>query len=208
MHDPGGNLLILKRWARICLALLAFTAIAVQLSIHVRMGFSLVNFFSYFTNLSNIVAACVLAWSAFKVAGLDALRALSAVNMTAVGLIFAVLLRDTDLGSLLPWVNVTLHYVMPCAVILDWLAFPPGVILGARHLAMCLAFPSLYLGYLVLRGRAIGWYPYPFLNPADAGGAAGVAVYAAAIAVTFLLAGWALLSLGNKIGSRSSFANG
>jgi len=31
-----------------------------QLAIHVQLGFSVVNFFSYFTNLSNAYVACVL----------------------------------------------------------------------------------------------------------------------------------------------------
>ena len=204
----GVNSLILKRCARLCLALLGFTAIAVQLSIHARMGFSLVNFFSYFTNLSNLLAAGVLAWSGSGLDCPDEVRAQSTVNMTVVGLVFAALLRDVDLGALLPWVNVVLHYVMPCAVVLDWLLFPPNPTLGDRRGSFLLVFPSVYLGYVLVRGAATGWYPYPFLNPVHAGGAIGVAGYAAGIAATFLLVGWALLSVGTKTKSRRNAANG
>jgi len=49
---------------RIAFALLTLTAISVQLSIHIRSGFDVLNFFSYFTNLSNIFAAGVLLLAA------------------------------------------------------------------------------------------------------------------------------------------------
>jgi hypothetical protein len=64
---------------------------------------------------------------------------------------------------------------------------------------LALAFPSAYLAYVILRGADTGWYPYPFLNPAHVGGYAGVAAYALGIAATFVLAAWALLTVGNRL---------
>ena len=121
------------------------------------------------------------------------------MNMAVVGLVFAVLLRDVDLGALLPWVNFVLHYVMPVAIVLDWLLKPPVAKLQAQHLALALVFPVVYLVYVVLRGASVGWYPYPFLNPANVGGYGGVAVYGLGIAATFLLVSWALLVAGNRL---------
>ncbi|MCY7355432.1 MAG: Pr6Pr family membrane protein [Lysobacter sp.] len=121
------------------------------------------------------------------------------MNMTVVGIVFAILLRDTDLGSLLPWVNVVLHYVMPCVVVLDWLLQPPRMKLGTRQLLSCQIFPAFYLAYVLIRGSMTGWYPYPFLDPGNVGGYGGVAVYAMGIAATFLISGWGLLTLGNKL---------
>lgn len=194
---------------RLFFAALAGVAIARQLFIHVQMGFSLVNFFSYFTNLSNSLAAGVLLFSAWRAAWApsataldDKLRGASVVNMAVVGIVFAALLRNVDLGALLPWVNFVLHYVMPCVVVLDWLLQAPQTRLGARQLLLVLVFPMLYLAYVLLRGSSTGWYPYPFLNPANVGGYGGVAVYAVCIALTFLLAGWALFALGNRLGKR------
>ena len=43
--------------ARPIFALLTLAAVGRQLVIHVESGFSVVNFFSYFTNLSNLLAA-------------------------------------------------------------------------------------------------------------------------------------------------------
>ena len=188
---------------RVALGLLTLGAIGRQLTIHVSLGLSVVNFFSYFTNLSNLFAALVLLWGARGLAGRgatgppDLVRAIAAVNVTVVGVVFAVLLRDVDLGALQPWVNVVLHYVMPCAVVVDWMVQPPRTRLEPRGIVICLAFPACYLSYVLLRGRAVGWYPYPFLNPDLVGGYGGVAMYAAGIALTFLAAGWALVALGN-----------
>jgi hypothetical protein len=194
---------------RLFVSLVTLVAVGWQLSIHVRMGFDVVNFFSYFTNLSNLFAAFVLLLTAFRFfsgratsASSDRLRAVSTVNMAVVGVVFTLLLRDVDLGALLPWINTWLHYVMPCAVVLDWLLQPPRTKLGARQLLVIQIFPLAYLAYALVRGTG-GWYPYPFLNPANVGGYGGVAVYAAGIALTFFVGGWVLLALGNKL-DRSS----
>jgi len=187
-------------FARLALALLACMAIGRQLVLHVQGAYSVLNFFSYFTNLSNIAAVLVLLLSVLARGGgwLDRARYLSAVNMAVVGLVFAVLLRNTDLGGLLPWVNVVLHYVMPVAIVLDWVLRPPSTPLGPRLVGVALVFPTVYLVYCVVRGASIGWYPYPFLDPARAGGQGAVAAYAVGIAATFLAVGWALHRAGQR----------
>ena len=189
--------------ARAILAALALAAIGWQLMLQLGAAHSVLNFFSYFTNLSNLFAAAVLAlgalgWPAIGAVARDAARFASAVNMAVVGIVFSVLLRNADLGALLPWVNFVLHYLMPVAVVAEWLLQPPAARLNAKHLGLVLAFPIAYLAYVLLRGASIGWYPYPFLNPANVGGYAGVAAYAAGIAATFILTGWILLALGNR----------
>ena len=188
---------------RIALALLTLAAIGLQWTIHVGASHPSLNFFSYFTNLSNLFACGVLLFSAWPASSAhararDVLRYLSAVNMAVVGIVFAILLRDVDLGDLLPWINTVLHYLMPCAVVADWLLRGPSTRLDARHWALALVFPTAYLAYVLLRGTATGWYPYPFLNPANVGGAGGVALYAVAIALTFMAVGAALLALGRR----------
>jgi len=117
-----------------------------------------------------------------------------------------VLLRDADLGALLSWINFVLHYVMPVAVVLDWLVDPPRATLDTKNFLLALVFPFIYLAYLFVRGAATGWYPYPFLNPANVGDYGGVAMYSAGIAITFLVAGWALLAVGNRLSTARSRA--
>ena len=198
---------------RLGFGLLALTAIGRQLAIQIELGFNVLNFFSYFTNLSNLFAAVVLIPGASRLftsstvrEPSDRLRAVSAVNMTMVGIVFTILLRNVDLGSLLPWVNILLHYIMPCVVVLDWLLQPPRIKLDRKLILLCLIFPAIYLGYVLMRGSHVGWYPYPFLDPANVGGYGGVAVYAVGIAATFLISGWALLALGNRLSGREQEA--
>lgn len=193
---------VLLSVARAFLAALTLTAIGQQFFLHIGASYNTLNFFSYFTNLSNLFAAFVLLLSVFsrspQSSSLDVMRYLSAVNMAVVGIVFVVLLRNVDLGALRPWVNFVLHYVMPVAVVLDWLLQRPSSRLQAKTLALALTFPAAYLVYVLLRGAATGWYPYPFLNPANVGGDSGVAMYSAGIFVTFLLVGGALLAAGNR----------
>ena len=202
-------MLSIRAVIRTAFAALALVAIGRQLVLHVGASYSPLNFFSYFTNLSNLIAALVLLLLAF-VGSLASnrlmvlIRFVSAANMTVVGLVFAVLLRDVELGGLLPWINFVLHYVMPVVVLLDWLLNPPAMPLRWNSLLLALVFPAIYLVYVVLRGMAIGWYPYPFLNPANVGGYAGVALYALGIAVTFVVAGGLLLALGNRLSAARS----
>lgn len=191
---------------RVILALLSLVAMGQQLILHASASYSVLNFFSYFTNLSNLFAAFVLLLSVRygKKASGDLVRYISAVNMTIVGLVFAILLRDLDLGALLPWVNYVLHYVMPVTIVLDWLLRPPASRMRSSSVVLAMAFPSAYLTYVTLRGADTGWYPYPFLNPANVGGYGGVATYACGIAAAFVLAAWALLAVGNRLaGSKS-----
>jgi hypothetical protein len=186
---------------RLVLGLLTLVAMASQFAIHVRMGANVVNFFSYFTNLSNLLAAGILLLTARTRAAsvwIDRGRALSAMNMAVVGIVFTLLLRNEDLGALQPWVNFVLHDLMPCAVVLDWLLDPPSTRLGIRDRVQFLVFPAAYLAYSLIRGAQTGWYPYPFLNPTHVGGYGGVAVYAIGITAIFLLIGWALVIPGNR----------
>ncbi len=191
---------------RLIFGVLTLVAVGKQFAVQVQLRFSVVNFFSYFTNLSNLFAAIVLIFGAFQLIthrqpspSTDLIRGISVVNMAVVGIVFSVLLRDVDMGYLLPWINTVLHYIMPIAVVLEWLLMPPRTKLGTRYLLLCLVFPILYMVYVLIRGAIVGWYPYPFLNPENVGGYSGVAAYIIGIMVVFVVASWSLLTLGNKL---------
>jgi hypothetical protein len=188
------------RVLRTVFGVLPIVAIGRQFVIHVGLGFNVLNFFSYFTNISNLFAAAVLLMATYSVNGRGTVlaRLTAVVAMTIVGVVFSVLLRGTDLGDLKPWVNFVVHYLMPCIILLDWLLYPPTVRLGIRELAVCLTLPAIYVFYTLVRGMQTGWYPYAFLNPASVGGYGGVAVYVAGITVLFVLAGWLLIAVANR----------
>lgn len=191
--------------SRILLGSLALCALTIQLAIHVINGYDVVNFFSYFTNLSNVFAAVVLLTAAVFLAEhrhedqvFDVIRGASVVMMALVGIVYFVLLRHEDLGSLQPWINVVIHYVMPVVVVADWFYDPPRTKLVSRHIRFWLVFPIVYLVYSVIRGAMMGWYAYPFLDPDKAGSYGAVFAYCAGILVAFLLVGWLLVTASNR----------
>lgn len=195
--------------ARLFFGLLTLAAITTQLVVQIKRGYSTVNYFSYFTNLSNIFAAVVLLIGAFSLitrrdptaAGAAAIiiRGTSVVCMAVVGIVFSILLRNEDVGALLPWVNTVTHYLMPVVIVLDWLWQPPRTTLMRKYTMYWLIFPSLYLGYSIIRGAIVGWYPYPFFDPAKTGGYGGVARYCFAILALFFVLCWLFVTVGNRV---------
>jgi len=191
---------------RLFFGILTLVAIGIQFKISMGLGFSPVSFFSYFTNLSNVIVSVILILAALSLLRGrepserdDLIRGAGVVYITVVGLVYYFLLRGEDLGALLPWINTQLHIVMPLAVIADWLYQPPKSKLTLRHAFLWLIFPLVYLGYSLIRGAMINWYPYPFLNPATVGGYAGVALYCVVIVAAFFVISWAWITLGNRL---------
>ncbi len=167
----------------------------------------LVNFFSYFTILSNSLALIVLAWSAvwFWTSGRTSQReplplalALASVTtyMIVTGIVYNVLLRGIPLPGA-PWTNEILHVVGPLFLLLDLLLAPRVRWLSWRAIWVVLAFPIAWVVYTMIRGPlttapatgASSWYPYPFLDPNSAmtGGFGGVLAYVIGIAAAIAL---------------------
>lgn len=173
----------LMRVARGAMAVAIVAAIVFQLGESAdRDTFSAVNFFSYFTILSNVSALAVLGAAAVRPALLDddrfqAVRGAATLYMTVTGLVYAVLLapRVSDLGLTEPWVNTVLHQVGPIVVVADWLVAPPRRKLSVGAAASWLVFPVVWLGYTFIRAAVTDWYPYPFLDPDEDGVGAVVA---------------------------------
>lgn len=199
-----------QRWllfvARLGFGVLTLTAIVVQLTIHVGNSFDPVNFFSYFTNLSNIFAVVVFIIGAISLLTYreptprdDIIRGAAVVAMAVVGVVFSLLLRDEDLGTLLPWVNFVLHYLMPVVVVVEWLVQPPKSRISFRQTLYWLIYPLLYVVYSLIRGAIVGFYAYPFLNPAKIGGYGVVALYCVGIFVLFLVFSVVFQWLGNRL---------
>jgi hypothetical protein len=178
---------------RLFLGSVALAGVVTQLYLTIENHHSVVNFFSYFTILSNLFAALVFIISAMRLAtGYepskfdDAIRGASIVYMIFVGIVFSILLRDTDLGDLLPWINTVHHYIIPVAVIIDWILEPPKSNISSRTAFLWLSFPAVYVLYSLVRGAITNFYPYPFFSPDVQNGYAGVAMYCIVMLVAFL----------------------
>lgn len=132
------------RVVRLGFGLLGLLAVSYQFYASTsRPGFNPVNYFSYFTILSNLFLALVLLITAssnkmFQRA--TSVRGAAALYMTITGIVYFVLLlvRST-------------------------------VRLSRNQLVSWLLFPLLYLVYSLVRGNLTGFYPYPFLNVSKQG---------------------------------------
>ncbi|HEV2709658.1 MAG TPA: Pr6Pr family membrane protein [Edaphobacter sp.] len=167
---------------------------------------SAVNFFSFFTILTNLFVAIVLIVSASNLIRHrdptevdDILRGSATVSIAIVGLVFGLLLSHLDSG-MIPWTNFVLHSLMPIVMVLDWLIQPPKAKLVPRHIWFWVIYPIAYLVYSLIRGAFTNWYPYWFIDPNNSPGRwTGVIVHSAAITIGFLVVSFVLLWLGNKL---------
>jgi len=194
---------------RAAFALLALAAITVQLLDLAGKGtLDPVNYFSYFTIQSNLTGVAALLWAASRWRGdrsatLDWFRGAAVVYLTVTLIVFALLLSGTDVDTAIPWVDTVLHRVMPVVLIVDWLIDPPLVRLTARRALAWLIYPLAWTAYTLVRGAIVGWYPYPFLDPAN-GGYGRVALYVCVILVGGTLLCLLVAGVGNALRRRLS----
>lgn len=153
-----------------------------------------INFFSYFTILSNLLAALALSAAAF-----DRRRGILtrpvpataiALYVTVTALVYVFLLRQIwDPQGWLRVADTLLHYVMPAVFILYWLIFVPKAALRPGDWGFFLIFPALYAGYTLIHGALSGFYPYPFVDVARLG-YPRVAVNMIGLTAAFAALGW------------------
>jgi hypothetical protein len=203
----------LLAWLRIGFGLLVVAAVITQIAVLVDLRiFNPFNFFSFFTVLSNSLAAAIFLEGGRRLltggAPVPATwRGAAVVYMTVTYIVFALLLRDLQeqLQTNVVWVDTVLHRIMPIIVMLDWLIDPPREPIPFRRALVWLAFPLVWTGYTLIRGPIVDWYPYPFLNPAN-GGYGTVALYSIVIFVGVVAVIWVVASIGSTLGARRAAA--
>jgi hypothetical protein len=131
-----------------------------------------INFFSYFTIISNILVALAmtLPWLApHSRAGrfflLPAVRTAIAAYIIVVAVVYHTML--SRLYHPQGWrlvCDIILHYVMPPLYVLDWLLFVEKHDLSWKLPLPSFALPAVYLIWTALHGAFAGFYPYPFMN--------------------------------------------
>lgn len=187
---------------RIAAFLLVVAAVTTQIDrLRDDDAFRPVNFFSFFTIQSNLLAAGTLLYGAVRLARddtlprFDAWRGASVLYLSLTGIVYGVLLAgyQEELQTTLPWVDTVLHRIIPLAMVADWLLDSPRERIGWREARWWLLFPVAFVVYSLIRGPLVDWYPYPFLDPRNAGGYAAVALYCLGIAAGVLAATWVLV---------------
>lgn len=207
------NVVALPTWVRayrLLFGVVIIFAVGYQLWVNYDNGNSkVVNYFSFFTIQSNVIAAAVLLTGASGVAFVvrptfswDIVRGADAIYMTLTFIVYGLLLTGEDLQVAEPWVNNTLHRIVPIVMIIDFLIRPLYHRITFRQALIWTIFPIAWLVYTIIRGIAIDWYPYPFLNPDKSGGWPGVAAICVAIMIGFLIATWFMTAIGQRLSVR------
>ena len=171
----------------------------------------LIAFFSYFTVLSNTLAAAVLTAIGSGASGGIAARlrrpgmtGLAAASIVLVGTAYSLLLRNLWDPQGLQWIaNEILHDVMPVLFVGYWLAMPGKGSLRAWHLALWSLYPALYFAWVLVRGDALKVYPYPFVDVTKLG-YGQVWINASGVLIGFLLIGALVILLDRCIARRTA----
>lgn len=165
-----------------------------------------INFFSYFTILTNILAALALTlpWLAPQSAlgkffARPTVRtAIAAYIIIVMTIVYFVLRHLTTFQGWNFVADLLLHYVMPVLFVIDWLFLVPKQTLKVSDTLGWLAFPVIYLVWTFIHGVFSGFYPYPFLNDAELGNAR-VLLNEAGLLVIFLVLGFILVTGGRLL---------
>jgi len=200
------------------LALLGWAGLSIQLYLILlgrwELGASLlgglVNFLSFFTVLTNTLAAVVLTWELTQRESavrrwflLPAVRSGIAVSIALVGLAYNLLLRH--LWQPQGWQFIAdelLHDVIPVLFIIYWGLWVPKGTLRLAHIGLWMIYPLVYFAYILLRGNLLAAYPYPFIDVASLG-YPQVFINAAGVLAGFVGIALGVVGLDRWLGRRS-----
>jgi hypothetical protein len=186
---------------------LGLIALTVGYDRDVRTG-DAVNFFFYFTDLSNVFGALVLLYGGIAAlrgrSGVpDLVRGAAVLYLVITGLVYWTLLANTINAQTIVWQNDVVHGVMPSVLVLDWLISAPVTRLGYGKASRWLAFPILYLAVSLIRGPIVRWWPYDFLDPTQPGGYQHVTTWSFIVTGIFVVFMFLIVWVGNQLGSSS-----
>ena len=169
----------------------------------------LINFFSFFTVLTNTLAVVVLSYalvqrdSAAKRFFLrPAISSGITVSILVVGLAYSLLLRHLWQPEGFQLIaDELLHDVMPVLFLIYWWRCVPKGSLRLKHIGAWMIYPLVYFAYALLRGDLLGQYQYPFIDVATLG-YPQVFVNAGGILAGFVLIALAVVGLDKVIKPR------
>jgi len=169
----------------------------------------IINFFSYFTVLSNVAVAATTGLLAvrlhrpsvlFRTLRLDAV-----VGIAVTGVVFHLALAQ--LQELTRWdalADTLLHTVSPILAVLGWVLFGPRGMLSPRIVLLAVIAPVAWIVYTLVRGALVldrfgnHYYPYPFMD-VGVHGYPVVLLNVTLVAVLFLTISFGALALDRRL---------
>ncbi|WP_133161078.1 Pr6Pr family membrane protein [Microterricola pindariensis] len=181
-------------------------------------SFATNNFFSYFTIQSAMLAVVMLIAGGIAALlrerdphWLSIMRTVVMCYLLVSGIVFAVIVAQASTRAYrvdVPWSDTLLHFVVPALALVGW--FVDAVIsprsdpMPWSTLGWVLPFPVAWLIFTLIRGADVGWYPYFFLDPAQVGGALGIAFYCLLVLGIFLGVAAMLVAVSRRITARAT----
>ena len=171
-----------KQYFSAGVALLAWFAVVAQYVLMmenrtVSIPEATIRFFSFFTILTNTLVAVYLTMNCFRKKPKKSRRfqrpgILTAITVyiTVVGLVYQVVLRQTwHPTGLQRIVDEMLHTIIPVLFILFWFLYENKARVKWGQIPAWLIYPLVYVIYILARGSASGFYPYPFVDVVEIG---------------------------------------
>jgi hypothetical protein len=174
-----------KQWFAASAALLGWLGLALQLSVVIQarqehgldIAGGVMNFLSYFTVWTNVLASLALTCAALNMQRGFAKALTRPLSMTGiascialVGITYHLLLRGLwhPMGTQL-LANNLLHYAVPALFLMFWWLFVAPARAGWRDALRWAILPAVYCVFALLRGAIGGFYAYPFINASQLG---------------------------------------
>lgn len=199
-----------KKMYFLCGALLGSVGLIFQFylilnNINQSIGFTIVNYFSYFTILTNLLIT-VFHFSMLFEKSKPAIwfnqpgkKTALTLYIVIVGFIYQVILRWMWSPQGLAMItDEILHSITPLYFLIGWLLLFEKTKLKWSVLFPWLIYPLCYLIYTIIRGSLVNWYPYPFINVSEIG-YSQTFINSAGVTLVFVLFGLLFILTDNKI---------
>ncbi len=195
---------------RALLGIIIFATLLIQFvygfSAAPNIGVYVEQFFSYFTILTNLFVATLFLYEAATPnkthsTSFESLRGAAVFCAVLTGVTYALFLKGPhgmgEIAYSVSWINIVFHYLMPAAVFLEWLLFPPVYRMNWSTLFTWIGITIPYAVLVELGGLYSHVYPYFFLDPVRLGGYAHVFRASAGWLPFFLVFGVAIIGSAN-----------
>jgi hypothetical protein len=127
------------------------------------------NTFAFFTVQSNLIVGATTLLLAVKPLRSSPVfatfRLIGLVAIIVTGVVYHVALASIlDLQGWDELGNQLVHTVVPILAVAGWFMFGPRGATSVRVVWSSLVFPLCWIGFTLIRGAFVHWYPYPFID--------------------------------------------